>query len=678
MKMFKSINKYIQVKNEIHLKHMQLNSVQIMIPINLLCPDRSFLRSNCMCLILLLLLMPTLVCSAVKEPAKNIYIVNSYNYTAENTGPMISEQLALLQDNYPLAEYFIYDIDNDRFNDALYDLVSSEISIAVATYPADIVIANGYDSYFFVMNMRDLMFPDVPIVFSGITDIKGRIPVIPAGVTGIPDIMDIESIIETALHLHPKTENLLIILDRKISGRKALPSYLEKAINSFQDRLNIQVLKNKTINEVSKTLKEADDHTIALMYPLIFNSDFDRRTDINPYHEITDQNKVPIYTFYDFFMNIGVMGGYISSTVSYGRMSANFALRILAGEDVSNIPVPESGFQDLILDYQVLQKFSVPVSRLPSNAIIVNKPSSFYEENKLLVWFVSFAFLVLVLTILSLSLILLWRHRMQKKLDSLKRYLLDIIDSMPSSIISVDSTGRIHLWNQAATSRTGISATEAVGRLFLDVLPDYRVEMVQINKSIEKGTRFSTTHEHTSPKEQIRYENITVFPLTTNDIDGAVFRIDDVTQEKQIQQKLNQAQKMESIGTLAGGIAHDFNNILASVLGFTELALDGVDEGTPLKDDLEEIYASGLRAKDLVKQILTFARQSKEEVQPIQVSCIVKEVLKFLRSSIPASVDIKQHIHSESFIMGNATQLHQILMNLCTNSAQAMEENGVF
>ena len=140
--------------------------------------------------------------------------------------------------------------------------------------------------------------------------------------------------------------------------------------------------------------------------------------------------------------------------------------------------------------------------------------------------------------------------------------------------------------------------------------------------------------------------------------------------------KLEQSQKMESIGTLAGGIAHDFNNILSSIIGFTELALVGVKKGSELEDDLHEVENAGMRAKDLVKQILTFARQSDEMVKPLQVSKIATEVIKFIRSSIPATIEIEQNIESDSFIMGSPTQVHQIMMNLCTNSAQAMEEKG--
>ncbi|RLB76707.1 MAG: hypothetical protein DRH24_17435 [Deltaproteobacteria bacterium] len=147
-------------------------------------------------------------------------------------------------------------------------------------------------------------------------------------------------------------------------------------------------------------------------------------------------------------------------------------------------------------------------------------------------------------------------------------------------------------------------------------------------------------------------------------------------ERKQLESQLLQAQKMESIGNLAGGIAHDFNNILTSVIGYTELSLDEVEKGTHIEDNLQEVYTAGKRAKDLVRQILAFARQSEEELKAIQIDTIAIEVLKFIRSSIPTTIEIKQNIESDSLIMGNATQIHQILMNLFTNAAHAMEDTG--
>lgn len=145
---------------------------------------------------------------------------------------------------------------------------------------------------------------------------------------------------------------------------------------------------------------------------------------------------------------------------------------------------------------------------------------------------------------------------------------------------------------------------------------------------------------------------------------------------REIEMQLQQAQKMEAIGTLAGGIAHDFNNILSSILGFTELSLNDSQKGSLLEDNLLEVRQAGLRAKDLVGQILTFARQSGKERSPINVGTIVLEVLRFLRSSIPTSIEIISHINSDSLILGNDTEIHQILMNLCTNAAFAMDRDG--
>ena len=158
------------------------------------------------------------------------------------------------------------------------------------------------------------------------------------------------------------------------------------------------------------------------------------------------------------------------------------------------------------------------------------------------------------------------------------------------------------------------------------------------------------------------------------EVAAAIEMVNDITERITLEKQLLHSQQLESIGTLAGGIAHDFNNILSSVIGYTELSLDITDKGIELEEYLEEIHTAGKRARDLVKQILTFARQAEEEVRPIQVDVIVKEVLKFIRSSLPTTIEIKQNIESDALIMGNAVQIHQIMMNLCTNAAHAMKD----
>jgi PAS domain S-box-containing protein len=151
----------------------------------------------------------------------------------------------------------------------------------------------------------------------------------------------------------------------------------------------------------------------------------------------------------------------------------------------------------------------------------------------------------------------------------------------------------------------------------------------------------------------------------------------DISRRRQAETRLQQAQKLEAIGSLAGGIAHDFNNILSSIIGYAQLAMDRVPKDSPVQADLAQVYRAGERAKDLVMQILSFSRQQEQNAVPIQIRPIIKEVLKFLKSTLPASIGIRQAlVNGEEKILADPTKIHQVLMNLCTNAAHAMDNTG--
>jgi PAS domain S-box-containing protein len=165
--------------------------------------------------------------------------------------------------------------------------------------------------------------------------------------------------------------------------------------------------------------------------------------------------------------------------------------------------------------------------------------------------------------------------------------------------------------------------------------------------------------------------------------DHFIAQLMDLTEQKAAQaekqaltEQLQHAQKMEAIGTLAGGIAHDFNNILSGIMGFTQLGSLTVKDDAAV-EKFAKIMAASQRAQDLVQQILTFSRQNEQSRQPIRIDLILKEALKLLRASIPAHIEIERRIPViETCVLANATQIHQVIMNLCTNAYHAMEERG--
>nr|WP_321403638.1 response regulator [uncultured Desulfobacter sp.] len=268
------------------------------------------------------------------------------------------------------------------------------------------------------------------------------------------------------------------------------------------------------------------------------------------------------------------------------------------------------------------------------------------------------------------------REKAERTVRKTKKQWEDIFEAIGHMALVLDDNHTIIAANRSAVKQIGMLKKEMIGEKCHDILRGLKVPIPDC------PVKNDTNGDASFSEETIELFDKTYICSTTPVFEGDdnytkfIKIFTDITRRKTLEKELLQAHKMEAIGTLAGGIAHDFNNILSALIGFSQLALKNAEKDSLMEDDLTEILNCGLRAKDLVRQILTFARQSDEKYAYIHLDYIVKEVAKFIRATIPTAIELQTNVQSSAVIFANPTQIHQVLMNLCTNAAHAMKNDG--
>lgn len=269
----------------------------------------------------------------------------------------------------------------------------------------------------------------------------------------------------------------------------------------------------------------------------------------------------------------------------------------------------------------------------------------------------------------------------QKKVKEEQLVLAKVIHQAAEGVMTFDQDTRVLYLNPAWEKICGVNAGEVVGNWFDDQpCTEKNQAFFRAVKNVIKTGESIKEQFLNERSDGSRYQvEASISPVITehSDVVRYVAVIHDITYETELQDQLRTAQKMEAIATLAGGIAHDFNNILAAILNNTELVLDDLPQDHELREHLEVVYQAGGRGKDLVKQILTIGRQNIQERKPVIIEIIVKECLHLLRATLPSTIEIRTSITPNlGLVAADPSQLHQVILNICTNAADAMAEQG--
>jgi two-component system cell cycle sensor histidine kinase/response regulator CckA len=588
------------------------------------------------------------------------------------------------------GSYTIYTeyMDTKRFNLAdVEPSLKTHLKRKYSFNKPDIIITSDNNALEFVRNNREELFRGVPVVFCGVNEFDPQEIEHERGITGVVESLYYKDTIDLLLTLHPETERILCIVDETLTGRIHRRKIL-KLRYTVDWNVQLDIPRSLSAEEVANLVKNADDKTVILYLAFFRDVNGVLFSDHESMKLILDNTRRPVYSLWDFTIGMGAVGGVVISSRQQGQFAAKLALDILKGKSPDAIPVITESPNEIFVDYKIISKYGVDPKNIPKGVRLLNSPHSFYNEYRTQVWIVFSAFIFLLLLIIVLGFNIWQRHRTQEKLRFQRELLNDILSNIPQYVFWKNGRGEYLGCNENFALLAGqSSSSDIIGRkdnnMPWDEMGYHHFQRIGDEVTSTGKGIFNEEVFLNFPDGRLAAFLISMVPLINRhgDVEIVLGLALDISDRKQMENQLQQAQKMEAIGRLAGGIAHDFNNLLAGIIGNNELINLELDRDIKLQeligDHVANIFEASARAADHIKQLLTFARKRSTEKDLLDAHELIRASLKILGYSLGKNIILETHFHAgKSMVMGELSQLQNVIINLGINAGDSMPDGG--
>ncbi len=637
----------------------------------------------------------------------NILILHSYHPGYPWTDQIMSGMQRILSSGGSGVNTYVEYLDTKRHTDNKYfsEVLSTILRYKLSTRSFDLVMVSDNEALNFVFEYRDDLFPDIPIVFSGINNYCPSMVDGHTNTTGAIEKEIYPELLEQALDLFPATRKIVVI--SSIKEPCAIVNYGEftEASERVSEQVEFIFWIDLPANQIATRLLRLPKDSLVFINAEIS----DQQGNVLSFEEkmrlINESARVPIFSAWDVYLNHGIVGGTLISAEQQGETAARMALQILSGIKPKDIPVAMPSIDPPIFDYRTLQQFNIAAGTLPQPHTLINAPPSFYRLSKLQATFAALTFsgsiglsLVLVTNILRRKNAERSLRANEQKYRELSQQFEIILTGISHGLTLIDREMRV-VWSN-------MGSNEYVNEILGSIPGEYCCKLLYNRKTLCENCPAIESFETGETAEAIirtpdsRILETKSFPLKNADqqITHVIMLVIDVTEKNRLQQEAIFAGRLASLGELAAGIAHEINNpnglillnidLLRKVCHDTAPILqdhyqqhgDFILSGIPYSEMMQELphlfsetIDSANRIRRIVEDLKDFTRaESPELEQLVDINEAAQAAERLVRSSIKPSQLVCSYESDIPHFMGNEQRIEQVIINLLVNACQAL------